>query len=146
VAVSFVVSVVVFVTLRHLAVDNPVRILMPPLATFLPGGALTIATVELAAGQMVSGASRLVSGLVQLMLLAFGILAAGTLLHLPTEVLTDNPVDRLGWWAPWVGVVVFALGNVLHFASPARAVPWILLVLLATYAGQVAGAACSAGC
>jgi uncharacterized membrane protein YjjP (DUF1212 family) len=145
VAVSFVVSAVVFVTLRHLAVDNPARILIPPLATFLPGGALAIATVELASGQMVSGASRLVSGLVQLMLLAFGILAAGQLLDLPPEVLTDNPVARLGWWAPWVGVLVFAVGNWLHLSSPARSLPWILAVLLAAYTGQVIGAALFGG-
>jgi hypothetical protein len=51
VLVSFVVAVLVFVLLRHVSIDNPVRILMPPLATFLPDGALTIATVELAAGR-----------------------------------------------------------------------------------------------
>lgn len=145
VAVSFAVSIVVFVTVRHLRVDNPTRILIPPLATFLPGGALAVATVELACGQMVSGASRLVAGLVQLMLLAFGILAAGTLLDLPSEVLTDNPGSRLGWWAPWLGVLVFAVGNYLHFSSPARSLPWILSVLLAAYAGQVAGAALFGG-
>jgi uncharacterized membrane protein YjjP (DUF1212 family) len=145
VAVSFAVSMVVFTTVRHVAVDNPARILIPPLATFLPGGALAVATVELACGQMVSGASRLVSGLVQLMLLAFGILAAGTLLDLPSEVLADHPVSRLGWWAPWVGVLVFAVGNYLHFSSPARSLPWIVVVLLAAYAGQVAGAALFGG-
>jgi uncharacterized membrane protein YjjB (DUF3815 family) len=118
---------------------------MPPLATFLPGGALTIATVELAAGQMVSGASRLVSRLVQLMLLAFGILAASAFLDVPAHVLADNPVDRLGWWAPWLGVVLFAVGNYLHFSSPARSLPWILVVLLITYAGQVVGAALFGG-
>jgi hypothetical protein len=46
------------------------------LATFLPGAALTIASVELAAGQMVSGASRLINGLVELALRCFGIPAA----------------------------------------------------------------------
>jgi uncharacterized membrane protein YjjP (DUF1212 family) len=141
VVVTFVVSVVVFFTLQHVSIDNPVRILIPPLVTFLPGAALTIATVELAAGQMVSGASRLVDGLVQLLLLAFGIVAASALFDLSGEVLADNPVNRLGWWAPWLGVVVFAIGNYLHLSAPARALPWMLLIMLAAYAGQVAGAA-----
>ena len=141
VVMAFVVSVIVFVTLQHVRIDNPVRVLVPPLVTFLPGGALTIATVELAAGQMVSGASRLVNGLVQLLLLAFGILAAQALFQLSPAVLADNPVNRLGWWAPWLGVVVFAVGNYLHFSSPARSLPWILVIMLAAYAGQVAGAA-----
>lgn len=143
--VSFVVAVIVFVTLQHLVVDNPVRLLIPPLVTFLPGGALTIATVELAAGQMVSGASRLVDGLVRLMLLSFGILAASSLFDVSARVLTDNPVSRLGPWAPWVGVVVFALGNYLHMSSPARSLPWIVIIMLAAYAGQVAGGAIFGG-
>ena len=145
VVVAFAVSVIVFATLQQVQIDNPVRILIPPLVTFLPGAALTIATVELAAGQMVSGASRLVSGLVQLLLLAFGILAASALFELSGEVLADNPVNRLGWWAPWLGVIVFALGNYLHLSSPARSLPWMLVIMLAAYAGQVAGAAVFGG-
>ena len=141
VVASFVVAVIVFATLQHVEIDNPVRLLIPPLVTFLPGAALTTATVELAAGQMVSGASRLVSGLVQLLLLAFGILAASALFDLTAGVLIDNPVNRLGWWAPWLGVLVFALGNHLHLSSPVRALPWMTVVLLVVYAGQVAGAA-----
>ena len=145
VVIAFVVSVIVFATLQHVQIDNPVRILIPPLVTFLPGAALTIATVELAAGQMVSGASRLVSGLVQLLLLAFGILAASALFELSAAVLADNPVNRLGWWAPWLGVVVFAVGNYLHLSAPARSLPWMLVIMLAAYAGQVAGAAVFGG-
>ena len=91
VVVSFVVAVIVFATLQHVEIDNPVRILVPPLVTFLPGGALTIATVELAAGQMVSGASRLVNGLVQLLLLAFGILAASALFDVPGSGARGQP-------------------------------------------------------
>ena len=145
VVIAFVVSVIVFATLQHVQIDNPVRILIPPLVTFLPGAALTIATVELAAGQMVSGASRLVSGLVQLLLLAFGILAASALFELSAAVLADNPVNRLGWWAPWLGVVVFAVGNYLHLSAPARSLPWMLVIMFAAYAGQVAGAAVFGG-
>ena len=145
IVVTFVVSVMVFATLQHVQIDNPVRILIPPLVTFLPGAALTIATVELAAGQMVSGASRLVNGLVQLLLLAFGILAASALFELCAAVLADNPVNRLGWWAPWLGVVVFAVGMYLHLSAPARSLPWMLVIMLAAYAGQVAGAAVFGG-
>ena len=146
VVVSFSVSVIVFATLQQVQIDNPVRILIPPLATFLPGGALTIATVELAAGQMVSGASRLVNGLVQLMLLSFGILAASALFELPAEVLADNPVNRLGWWAPWVGVVVFAVGNYLHFSSPARSCHGFWSSCLRPTPARWPGPRCSAGC
>jgi uncharacterized membrane protein YjjB (DUF3815 family) len=121
--------------------DNPVRILIPPLATFLPGGMITIATVELAAGQMVSGASRLVNGMVQLGLLAFGIVAAASLIGVDHQLLVDDPVNRLGPWAPWVGVVIVAIGNYLHFSAPVRSLWWILLVLGIAYAGQTLGGA-----
>lgn len=140
IAAAFAVAATVFGIAHHTGVgDNPVRILIPPLATFLPGGMLTIATVELAAGQMVSGASRLVNGVVQLGLLAFGIVAAASLIGVDQNLLIDQPVDRLGAWSPWVGVMIFALGNYLHFSAPLRSLWWILLVLYVAYAGQSLG-------
>ena len=146
VVAAFIVAATVFAISHTGGVgDNPVRVLIPPLATFLPGGVLTIATVELAAGQMISGASRLVSGMVQLGLLAFGIVAAASLIGVDQDVLVDNPVDRLGPWAPWVGVLIVALGDYLHFSAPARSLGWILLVLYVAYAGQAAGGALFGG-
>jgi uncharacterized membrane protein YjjP (DUF1212 family) len=74
---SFLIAAAVLGAGGYLHIDNPIRLLVAPLVTFLPGGMLAIATMEIAAGQMVSGASRLVNGFVQLALLAFGIVAAG---------------------------------------------------------------------
>jgi uncharacterized membrane protein YjjP (DUF1212 family) len=146
VVAAFIVAATVFAISHHSGVgDNPVRVLIPPLATFLPGGVLTIAVVELAAGQMISGASRLVTGMVQLGLLAFGIVAAASLISVDQAVLVDNPVNRLGPWAPWVGVLIVALGDFLHFSAPARSVGWILLVLYVAYAGQAVGGALFGG-
>jgi hypothetical protein len=48
------------------------RAMIAPLVTFLPGAALTMAVLELSAGEMITGASRLVSGILQLLLLGFG--------------------------------------------------------------------------
>jgi uncharacterized membrane protein YjjP (DUF1212 family) len=142
VVAAFVVAVTVFGITQVTGIgDNPMRVLIPPLATFLPGGLLTTATVELAAGEVISGSSRLVNGFVQLGLLAFGIVAAAALVGIDDRFLTDDPVSRLGWWAPWVGVLLIALGDHLHFAAPTRTVPWILLVLVAAYAGQTVGGA-----
>lgn len=142
VVAAFAVAVVVFAFTHWTGVgDNPMRVLIAPLATFLPGGLLTIATVELAAGEVIAGSSRLVNGVVQLGLLAFGIIAAASLVGIGNDALADNPVDRLGWWAPWLGVVLIALGDYLHFSAPTRAVPWILLVLFAAYGGQALGGA-----
>ncbi len=142
VVAAFAVALIVFAFTHWTGVgDNPMRVLIAPLATFLPGGLLTIATVELAAGEVIAGSSRLVNGVVQLGLLAFGIIAAASLVGIGDDALVDDPFSRLGWWAPWVGVVLIALGDYLHFSAPTRAVPWILLVLLAAYGGQTLGGA-----
>jgi uncharacterized membrane protein YjjP (DUF1212 family) len=142
---SFATAAVVFGTAGYLHVDNPVRLLVAPLVTFLPGGMLAIATMEIAAGQMVSGASRLVNGFVQLALLAFGIVAAGALIRVPPAALIDHRAAGLGAWAGWAGVVVFAVGVYLHFSAPLRSVPWILLVLFVAFAGQAIGDALFGG-
>jgi uncharacterized membrane protein YjjP (DUF1212 family) len=107
---SFLTAAVVFGSASYLHVDNPIRLLVAPLVTFLPGGMLAIATMEIAAGQMVSGASRLVNGFVQLALLAFGIVAAGALVRASPADFADHQAAGLGAWAGWAGVIVFAIG------------------------------------
>lgn len=141
VAVSFCVATVVFLLAEHYDGENPIRSLIPPLVIFLPGAAITTGTMELAAGQTISGASRLVEGLMDLLLLAFGIIAAAALVGAPSADLIDRPFDRLGSWTTVLALVVIALGNHLHLCAPRRAVPWILLVLAVASAGQAFGAA-----
>ncbi|HMO65724.1 MAG TPA: threonine/serine exporter family protein, partial [Verrucomicrobiota bacterium] len=116
---------------------DPVHALIPPLVTFLPGGMLTLGMVELAYGDMVSGASRLISGFVQLVLLAFG-LAAGALLvgyGSGDLVATSAQYVKLPW-AAWGGILVFALGAYLHFSAPRNSLQWITLVVLAAITAQ----------
>ncbi|MET4160052.1 threonine/serine exporter family protein [Agromyces sp. PvR057] len=137
---AFVCALTVFLLAPYLEIGDPIRLLIAPLATFLPGGVLTTATVELAAGQMVAGASRLVFGLVQLALLAFGILAAGTIMgvddssYLPLEASSTLP-----WWIPMLGVLLFAIGNFLHFSAPRATFGWVLLTLVVAFTGQQIG-------
>ena len=139
---AFACATAVFLIAPYFAIGDPIRLLIAPLATFLPGGVLTTAVVELAAGQMLAGASRLVFGLVQLSLLAFGILAAGTLVGVGSSsyVALDSG-DGFPWWTALFGVLLFAIGNYLHFSAPPRTFGWVLLVLLVAYTGQVVGGA-----
>ncbi|MGH8616384.1 MAG: threonine/serine ThrE exporter family protein [Burkholderiales bacterium] len=131
------VSALVFLAVRYGLEVNPLYLLVPPLVTFLPGAMLAFGMVELAYGDMVSGASRLIAGLVQLLLLAFG-LAAGALL------VGVGPESLLEWdakvvevrWAPWVGTVVFTLGVALHFSAPRNSFGWMLFVVLAAFGAQ----------
>ncbi|MFK3677160.1 threonine/serine exporter ThrE family protein [Microbacterium sp. NPDC090218] len=140
IAAAFVCAAAVFLLAEVIEIGDPIRLLIAPLVTFLPGGVLTTATVELAAGQMISGASRLVYGFVQLALLAFGILAAGTVVGV--ESRSYEPLDAatpLPWWVAIIGILVFALGNYLHFSAPPSTFGWVLIALAVAYAGQWAG-------
>ena len=139
--VSFGVAAIVFAFAEQYDAENPIRSLIPPLVTFLPGAAITTGTMELAAGETISGASRLVDGLVHLLLLAFGIIAASTVIGAPSAALLDQPLDRLGAWAAPLSIVLIAAGVFLHHCAPLRAVPWILLVLAVAAGGQAIGAA-----
>lgn len=115
----------------------PLDLVIAALVVFLPGAALTMATVELASGSMLSGSARLVYGLQRLLLLSFGIAMGFQVAGLPAH---DPKTGSLGDWAPWLGVLVFAIGHFFANAAPARTFGWLVLVLYAAYAAQfVAG-------
>lgn len=146
IAAAFVISAVVFGAARVVDLDNPIRLLVAPLVTFLPGAMLAIATMEIAAGQMVAGASRLVNGIVQLALLAFGILGGAALVGVTHAQLFEHRAAGLGpAWAAWLGVFVFGLGVYLHFSAPLPSLPWLFLVLVVAFGAQSAGAALVGG-
>ena len=119
--------------------------LVASLVVFIPGAALTTAVLELAAGQMVSGSSRLVSGLVQLTLLAFGILAGIEAVGVPSGRVFSSPEHVWGDWAPWLGVLVFAIGVMIAHSAPPRSFLGLLIVLYAAWTAQVFGNAVFGG-
>lgn len=137
---AFLVAFGVFTVNNHWHVGaDSLRALAPPLATFLPGAAITLAVIELSTRHVVSGSSRLVAGFMQIAQLAFGILIAAQLAGVADSNLVINEVNRLGPWAPLVGVVVYGLGAMLYFGPPTSFLPWMLLMLLTAYAGQWVG-------
>jgi len=136
---SFICGCVVFLMARQGLVDAPYHALVPPLLLSLPFVPLTLATLELADRQIVSGAGRLAYALVQVALLVFGLLAAQQVVHLPPADAVTSAVADLGWWAPWVGTLLFAVGVALHFAAPLRALPWLFAVCLAARVGLELG-------
>ncbi len=131
------VSSLVFVAIHHGLPIDPLHALVPPLVTFLPGGMLTLGMVELAYGDMVSGASRLISGFVQLVLLAFGFGIGAALTGYFPEDLVESAGHAVNLsWAPWAGVLVFGLGVYFHFSAPRNSLHWLLLVLFLAFAAQ----------
>lgn len=134
---AFLVSALTVVLVVPVTGDDAIRLLAPPLVAFLPGATLTIATIELANNQIVSGASRLVWGLSKLLLLVFGVLAG---LSVADYRPAGPDVSQLGAWAPWVGVLVVGVGYLLFSSAPPGSLLFILVALTAAYAAQTVGA------
>jgi uncharacterized membrane protein YjjB (DUF3815 family) len=77
-----------------------------------------------------------------LLLLAFGILLGSHLIGNPSK---EPAATALGWWAPWVGVLLVGVGFFLHFSAPAKSLPWLLLVLFVVWGAQAVGTALAGG-
>jgi uncharacterized membrane protein YjjP (DUF1212 family) len=137
---AFLVAFIVFSFENrwHVGTDS-LRALAAPLATFLPGAAITLAVIELATHHVVSGASRLVAGFMQIAQLAFGILIAAQVAGVADASLVTTQLNRLGPWAPFLGVLVYGLGIWLNFAPPAKFLPWMVVMLYVAYGGQWIG-------
>ena len=134
------ISALAFLLVGRHSVNDPVSALTPPLITFLPGGLLTMAMYDLAAGEVITGASRFVSGFLQLLMLGLGIVIGAELAGIPdAKAITDASVDSIGAWAPWAGVFVLGLGAYLFFSAPRGSLVWLLIVLYAAWLGQLLG-------
>ncbi|HET7801487.1 MAG TPA: threonine/serine exporter family protein [Humibacillus xanthopallidus] len=135
VVAATVVTGVVFQWVAPALGAPPLDIVIPSLVTFLPGAALTMATVELSTGDMLAGSARLVYGLERLLVLTFGI-ALGTELA-GVHAASSQGATPLGGWAPWLGVLVFGLGQFFSSSAPRRTLGWLLVVLYVAYGVQV---------
>jgi uncharacterized membrane protein YjjB (DUF3815 family) len=141
---AILVSASVFLALRWGWPIEPLHALDPPLVSFLPGAMLTMGMIELAYGDMVSGASRLAAGTIQLVLLAFGLAVGAALVgYSPSYLVDESPVPLHPAWviaASWIGAIVFGVGVYFRFSAPPRSLAWMLLALLVAFAAQQAAA------
>lgn len=136
---AFLVAVSVFV-LGHLHADISVLpALVAPLVTFLPGALLTTGVIELSTGQMISGAGRIATGLLQLVMLALGIAAAAKLVGIAARSLEPPGSAPLGDLGPWVGVALFGAGVLAHHCARRESLGWMILVLYVAYGAQIIG-------
>lgn len=137
---AFAVAAICIVAALHLELDHVgLRALIPPLAVFLPGAAITLAVIELTSRDVIAGTSRLIAGFVQIIQLAFGILIATQLLGMSEDQLSSEAVNHLGPWAPWLGVAVYGLGVMLFLAPPVSFLPWLALITYTAYTAQYLG-------
>ncbi|MBS1693151.1 MAG: threonine/serine exporter family protein [Actinobacteria bacterium] len=137
---AFAVAAICIVGVHHLDIDHVgLRALIPPLAVFLPGAAITLAVIELTARDTISGASRLIAGFIQIAQLAFGILIAAQLVGVGATELSSEPINKIGPWAPWLGVAVYAAGVMFFLAPPLSFLPWLLAITYTAYSAQFLG-------
>jgi uncharacterized membrane protein YjjB (DUF3815 family) len=130
----------VWVTIIGYAVQSAgLALILQPTVLSLIGAAITLAVIELSTRHVVSGASRLVAGFMQIAQLAFGVLIAAQVAGVADDHLVTTEINRLGPWAPLVGVVVYGVGAMLNFGPPTSFLPWMLLILLTAYGGQWIG-------
>lgn len=135
-----IVSALVYLAVKQGLPVVPLHALVPPLVSFLPGAMLTLGMVELVYGDMVSGSSRLTTGFVQLVLLAFGLVAGAAVIGVaPTNLIEAAEEVDTHALLPWAGVLVFAIGVFLHFSAPQKSFWWMLLVLLLAFGAQRLG-------
>lgn len=116
--------------------DGLLRVISPPLVALLPGLALTIGAMELASAQMVSGATRLIYGVTQLMLLVFGV---GMGIHLGGDLVPQQPSAQMGGWSLYVAVVVIAVGLYVYLSAPRGSFVWLVLIVGVALIGQKVG-------
>ncbi|MCV7420033.1 threonine/serine exporter family protein [Mycobacterium yunnanensis] len=116
--------------------DGLLRVISPPLVALLPGLALTIGAMELASAQMVSGATRLIYGVMQLMLLVFGV---GLGIHLGASLVPQQPSAQMGSWSLYVAVVVIAIGLYVYLSAPKGSLAWLVLIVGVALVGQKVG-------
>ncbi|WP_425613707.1 threonine/serine exporter ThrE family protein [Anatilimnocola sp. NA78] len=135
------VSAFVYLAVKYDLPVVPIHALVPPLVSFLPGAMLSLGMVELVYGDMVSGSSRLTTGFVHLMLLAFGLVAGAALVGVSSDSLIEASDQVQIPWVQWLGVIVFGIGVFFHFSAPRNSFWWMQLVLVLTFAAQQLGAA-----
>ena len=140
VVAAFIVSSIFIWGVKTGLLTGSVAMLMPALAYFLPGATLTTGMFELAYGEIISGASRVVYGTAILFLILFGVLVGIQITGISQQnFLVANSMNALGWWAPYLGVLIFGVGMYLFMSIRNKDLPWVILILYIAFFGQQAG-------
>ncbi len=116
--------------------DGLMRVIAPSLVAMLPGLALTVGAMELAGSEIIAGASRLIYGVVQLMLLVFGV-ALGV--ALAGNVAPQQPSPQIGPWGFYVAILVIGVGLYVYLSAPRGSLVWLTLAVGAALIGQKVG-------
>lgn len=137
---AFAVSLVVYWLAADLQWGTvTLFVVCAPLVVMIPGATITTGVVELAAGDVVSGGGRVVSGLIMWATLAVGIAAGAALADPPAAAQDATPIAAVPGWAVLPAVLVLALGVGLFFDA-SWSLTAVLAVVLSVTFGVVAAA------
>lgn len=123
----------------------PTQVVIPLLASFVPGAALAVASLEMSMGAVHAGAGRLIGGVHQLLLLSFGIVIG--VAAAPSHWDLHGADPRISGWWRLLGVLLYSVGAWLAFCAPRSAlwsfapvivVAWGTQLLVGAYAGAYA--------
>lgn len=116
--------------------DNLLRVISPPLVAILPGMSLTIGAMELASSAVIAGASRLMYGLTQLVLLLFGVTLGLSLIdHRSAQQMSP----LMGEWTFYPAIVVIGIGIYLYLSGPPGSLLWLTAAVGVALVGQQVG-------
>jgi uncharacterized membrane protein YjjP (DUF1212 family) len=116
--------------------DGLLRVITPSLVAILPGLSLTVGAMEVAGSAIIAGAARLISGIVHLMLMVFGV-ALGT--ALAGKVAPQEPSPQMGSWAFYVATLVIGVGLYIYLSAPRGSLVWLTLAVGVALIGQKVG-------
>lgn len=133
VLLTFVSALLIALWATHIGEGDSVRLAVIPVLTLIPGAALTTALVELSTGDSIAGSTRLISAIVVLASMAFGLALAADVAGASTEDLRDLTSTQAPSWVMWLAVPVFGVGNILYFCTPRRLWTWTIVVAFATF-------------
>jgi uncharacterized membrane protein YjjP (DUF1212 family) len=137
---AFIVSTIFLWGVKTSLIAGSVAMLLPALAYFLPGATLTTGMFELAYGEIISGASRVIYGTAILLLILFGVLIGIQITGTSQpEFIITNTMNVFGWWAPYLGVLIFAVGMYLLMSIRNKDLPWVILIIYIAFLGQQLG-------
>ena len=134
---AFIATAIAGIAAETFVHDNTLRLVAPSLVSLLPGMILAVAAVELTNGQVIAGSSRLLYGFARLAMLSFGVYLGIIAFGVKTD--TAASTERLGSWAPWVGLLLVAMGYYLYAVAPKKSLLWVALALILAHAGQLLG-------
>ena len=117
--------------------DDLMRVIGPSLVALLPGLWLTVGAMELAGGSIIAGASRLMYGGVQLLLLVFGVTIGIAIAGMPPP---QQKSAQLGPWSFYAAVLVIAIGLYFSLSAPRGSLLWLTAAIGIALIAQRVGA------